>query len=95
MLRQINPSLKLLLSVGGDNSAQTSLFETVASSSTLTASFASSAVAFARQYGFDGLDVDWEFPNAASRSSFQLLVRVSSSAFYFLPYPLYLYLCHL
>src|SRR5579859_1615148 len=59
-LKQAHPQLKLLLSVGGWS--QSALFSDVAASADSRAHFAQSCAALMQANGFDGLDVDWEFP---------------------------------
>lgn len=60
LLRQDFPELKILMSIGGwERSAR---FSQVALTRTARIRFANSCVAFMRQYGFDGIDVDWRFP---------------------------------
>jgi len=54
--------LKTLISVGGWEWSGN--FSDVALTSESRAKFAASGVAFIRQHGFDGIDVDWEFPVA-------------------------------
>ncbi|KAL8206300.1 hypothetical protein R6Q57_009851 [Mikania cordata] len=61
ILRQKNPPVKTLLSVGG-GSAGSQIFSNMASSPDSRASFIGSAIQVARQYKFDGVDLDWEFP---------------------------------
>ena len=52
--------VKVMLSVGGwDDSGN---FPAVASADSLRAAFAHSCVGALRDFGFDGIDVDWEFP---------------------------------
>ncbi|MDR0269542.1 glycosyl hydrolase family 18 protein [Paenibacillus sp.] len=60
MLKQSNPNLKTLLSVGGWT--WSNHFSDVAADPTARTNFANSAVNVIRTYGFDGIDIDWEYP---------------------------------
>ncbi|XP_065077176.1 acidic mammalian chitinase-like [Ochlerotatus camptorhynchus] len=60
-LKTVNPSLKTLVAVGGWNEGSQK-FSTVAQNAILRARFAKDAAAFCTNQGFDGLDVDWEYP---------------------------------
>lgn len=59
-LKQINPSLKTLISVGGWS--WSGRFSDVALTDASRTAFADSCVDFIVQYGFDGVDIDWEYP---------------------------------
>jgi chitinase len=59
-LKQAHPQLRLLLSVGGWT--QSGLFSDVAATPEARTHFAQSCAALVQANGFDGLDVDWEFP---------------------------------
>lgn len=59
-LKQTNPNLKTLISVGGWT--WSGLFSDVALTEASRKTFADSSVAFIKQYGFDGVDIDWEYP---------------------------------
>ena len=62
-LHRKKPSLKALLSIGGGGGDQ-QLFARMASKASTRSSFIKSTVEVARKYGFDGLDLDWEFPES-------------------------------
>lgn len=59
-LKEANPDLKTLISVGGWSDSDG--FSDAALTAGSRAAFADSVVAFLRQYGFDGVDLDWEYP---------------------------------
>lgn len=59
-LKQSNPDLKTLISVGGWTWSGS--FSDVALTEASRSTFSDSCVAFIRQYGFDGVDIDWEYP---------------------------------
>ncbi|VYS63278.1 unnamed protein product [Arabidopsis thaliana] len=70
-----NYQVKTLLSIGGGN-ANKDAFASMASSSYGRKSFILSTISIARSYGFDGLDLDWEYPrNAAEMSDFAELLK--------------------
>lgn len=59
-LREGNPDLKILLSVGGWSWSEN--FSDAALTDTSRERFAQSAVAVVRAHDLDGLDLDWEYP---------------------------------
>lgn len=59
-LKQTNPDLKTLISVGGWTWSGS--FSDVALTAASRSIFSDSCVAFIKQYGFDGVDIDWEYP---------------------------------
>ncbi len=73
-LKSYNPDLKILFSIGGwalsnDDSATVSNYRnafTAANRNTM----ASSCVQFMTQYGFDGIDIDWEYPRSQDVDNF-------------------------
>ncbi|KAL9330836.1 hypothetical protein ACSQ67_000446 [Phaseolus vulgaris] len=60
-LRHRYPPVKTLLSIGGGGSNSTA-FSLMATTKHTRQVFINSTIHVARQYGFDGLDLDWEFP---------------------------------
>ncbi|MHC4077940.1 MAG: glycoside hydrolase family 18 protein [Planctomycetota bacterium] len=69
--KKANPHIKTLISIGGSGSSG---FSTAASTATNRRTFATSCVDFIVKYGFDGVDIDWEFPRSADKVNFTLLM---------------------
>lgn len=67
-----SPDTKMWVSIGGwsfnDNGTSTQpVFSDIASSLSKQAAFANKLTQFMSQYGFDGVDIDWEYPGAPDR----------------------------
>lgn len=60
LLKAAHPNLRALISVGGWT--WSGRFSDVALTTASRAKFASSCVAFMKEHGFDGIDIDWEYP---------------------------------
>lgn len=59
-LKQRQPALKTLISIGGWDFS--TYFSDVASSAARREAFAQSCLEFILEHGFDGIDLDWEYP---------------------------------
>ena len=60
-MKRINPKLKILAVVGGWNEGSTK-YSSMAADASKRQVFIKSALEFILQHGFDGLDIDWEYP---------------------------------
>jgi chitinase len=67
------PQLLLLISVGG--ASHSTNFSAVSGDAATRAQLAQSCVQFMTQKGFDGIDIDWEFPGAADSENFTALLQ--------------------
>ncbi|KAI5862163.1 glycoside hydrolase family 18 protein [Durotheca rogersii] len=75
-----NRNLKTVLSIGGWNFSPK--FPAVAATDTTRRAFAASAVRLVTDWGFDGIDVDWEFPETdADRDNYVKLLAACREAF--------------
>lgn len=74
-LRLKTPRVKTLISIGGGG-AGPDLYARMVSSRSTRKAFIDSSIAVARRFGFDGLDLDWEFPeNPAQMDDFAVLLE--------------------
>ncbi|XP_066294711.1 acidic mammalian chitinase-like [Branchiostoma lanceolatum] len=65
---------KILLAVGGWNFG-TQPFKNMTSSLDNRNTFIETSVPFLRRHGFDGLDLDWEYPETDDKDNFALLLK--------------------
>ncbi|KAI5644635.1 glycosyl hydrolases family 18 domain-containing protein [Phthorimaea operculella] len=80
-LKERNPDLQTILAVGGWNEGSAN-YSIMAGNEAYRKNFISSALDFVQTYGFDGFDIDWEYPNRrdtvngeADIDNFSLLVK--------------------
>src|SRR6201997_4301473 len=83
-LKQLHPSLKVLMSIGGASAANTAAFSTASSTAAGRQALASSCISMFVQGNiaagitapglFDGFNIDWEFPTATDTQNFTALL---------------------
>lgn len=72
--------VKVLIAVGGWNDGNDSAFESLAANATSRTNFVNSMLSFVNQYGLDGVDIDWEYPDAGgSSNNYSLLMQQLSN----------------
>ena len=71
-LKQEHPKLPTLISIGG--AANSTHFPTTARNEESREKFARSCIQFMKQHGFDGIDIDWEYPNGNDKGKFTALL---------------------
>lgn len=74
-------NVKVLISIGGWNNGDDSPFETLAASAATRRTFVNNVVKMVAEYGLDGADIDWEYPNpGASADHFTTLMAALGAA---------------
>jgi chitinase len=67
--------VKVLVSIGGGDGIQGPLFNQMAGSETTRQAFVHNVHNFLRKHGYDGVDVDWEVPDAVDRQNCTILME--------------------
>lgn len=85
-LKRINANLKVIIALGGWSDSASDKYSRLVESQTARESFVQHSIRFLKQYSFDGLDLDWEFPVCwqtncsagppSDRDNFALLLQV-------------------
>lgn len=65
-LKQKAPGIKTLIAIGGWNEGG-ARFSSVVANDGIRATFVKNVVAFVQKFGFDGFDLDWEYPGNTER----------------------------
>lgn len=65
----------VVISVGGYDVARTPRFDSVAAKPAARTKFATALRDFCLKYGYDGVDIDWEYPKSAGRANTTLLFQ--------------------
>jgi chitinase len=74
-------NVKVSIALGGWNDGNDSAFEALAANSGTRTTFVNNLVNFVNQYGLDGIDMDWEYPDpGASANNYAALMSQLSSA---------------
>jgi len=84
-LKAHHPHVKLLLALGGWNDSRLTKYSVLLADAGKRSAFVQHAVSFIREFGFDGLDLDYEYPGhdgaATDREGFTALVKELKEAF--------------
>jgi chitinase len=74
-------NVKVSLAIGGWNDGNDSAFESLAGNSGSRTTFVNSVMNTVRQYGLDGVDIDWEYPDpGTSGNNYTALMQQLSTA---------------
>uniref|UniRef100_T1J8H3 chitinase n=1 Tax=Strigamia maritima TaxID=126957 RepID=T1J8H3_STRMM len=80
-LKKKNNKLKVLIAIGGWNDSQGNKYSKMVGDKTLRANFIANALKFIKEHGFDGLDLDWEYPAPGDKANFATFVKELRAVF--------------
>lgn len=87
-LKRQNPSLKVLISIGGIREESSHRFSNLVNSANKRRDFIRSVTNFIRKHNFDGIDIHWQYPAAeelggrvSDKQHFSLLLEEMSDIF--------------
>ena len=73
--------IKVTIAIGGWNDSKGSKYSRMANSREARARFTNHVVGFIEKHGFDGLDLDYEFPDASDKVNFAEWVKDIKTVF--------------
>lgn len=74
-MKNSNKELQVLIAIGGWNVGKKDM-SALAADSNRRKAFAQNAITFLRNYNFDGIDMDWQFPENEDKENFVLFMKV-------------------
>ncbi len=80
--------VKVIVSIGGADSVQAAAFAKIAANDTYRRKFAANVHHFLEKHGYDGVDIDWEVPNAPADT--EPCIQLMQALRYELPEPRWL-----
>ena len=82
-LKKANPNLKTLITIGGwvDSQQNREAYNLVFNNDKIRTAYIQSLVKFLNKYGFDGVDISFEFPQINEREGYLTWIRAMKIAF--------------
>ena len=82
-LKKLNPKVKTLITIGGwvDSQQNREAYNLVFNNDKLRSAYIQSMVKFLDKYGFDGVDISFEFPQINEREGYLVWIKALKEAF--------------